>query len=61
MGQESLQAVHPKLTNLCGNHKTHEGLFKWPSTQPYRLFIQCRLELSPVPFGLYLNDMPTPR
>jgi hypothetical protein len=37
------------------------GHFKRPSTQTYRFFTECRLELSPVPFGLYLNDMPTPR
>lgn len=62
MGQEPLQAVHPKLTNLCGNnHEIHKGHFKRPSTQTYRLFIGCRLELSPVPFGLYLNDTPTPQ
>jgi hypothetical protein len=29
------------------------GHFKRPSTQTYRLFIGCRLELSPVPFGLH--------
>jgi len=61
MGQESLQAIHPKLTNLCGNHEIHKGHFKRPSTQTHQLFIGCRLELSPVPFSLYLNDTPTPR